>query len=343
MGVNYRGQYRPEHLEPFFPHEIVKMIIAVLCTLALLMFLVVLPVFLEQVGVHGISHVEEPADPSSTPAHIRPEWYFLGVYQYLKLMPSEILGISGKALGIFTQMIVVILLFLVPFWYPLRSAHVDRKDWPMGLVTFLLEWLVFLACAGAMLWLRSKIPAPYNDILHPMFVWPGLWVAAYVGAGLLIGRRRFADAWKWLKLLNIGVALIGFQGLVFLVVLGQGLSWTIRPVIAYLIGAGLFLAATVVIGWFVVRRAAGTDERLRGKLMTGFVTEGLILFLSLTIWAMWPVEGLFGAAGAHGETRRFLFAVGLMVFALTVLGAFLLNELRVVHRTLDAEERDKLE
>ena len=39
MGVDYREQYKPEHLEPFFPHEIVKMIIVVLCTLALLMFL----------------------------------------------------------------------------------------------------------------------------------------------------------------------------------------------------------------------------------------------------------------------------------------------------------------
>ena len=33
MGVDYREQYKPEHLEPFFPNEIVKMIIVVLCTL----------------------------------------------------------------------------------------------------------------------------------------------------------------------------------------------------------------------------------------------------------------------------------------------------------------------
>jgi len=343
MGVSYREQYKPEHLEPFFPNEIIKMIIVVLCTLALLMFLVVLPVFLEQLGIHGISHAEEPADPSSTPAHIRPEWYFLGVYQYLKLMPAEVLGISGKALGIFTQMIAVILLFLVPFWYPLRSAGVEKKDWRLGLLTFILHWLAFLLPVVGLLWLRGKMSPPSNDILHPMFFWPPLWVVTYIAVGLLMNRAGFGDAWKWLKLLSTGVMLVGFQGLVFLVVLGQGLSWIIDPALAYLVGGALFLAATIVILWFLVRRVAGADEHLRVKLMTGFATEGLLLFLSLTVWAMWPVEGLFVDQGAHSETRRFLFSVGLMVFALTILGAFLINELRVVHRTLDPEERDRLE
>jgi len=35
-----------------------------------------------------------PADPFQTPAHIKPEWYFLANYQTLKLFPSEFLGIA---------------------------------------------------------------------------------------------------------------------------------------------------------------------------------------------------------------------------------------------------------
>lgn len=33
---------------------------------------------------------EIPADPFDTPEHIKPEWYFLAAYQFLKIIPSEI-------------------------------------------------------------------------------------------------------------------------------------------------------------------------------------------------------------------------------------------------------------
>ena len=70
MGVDYRRQYKPEHLEPFFPHEIVKMIIVVLSTLAVLMFLVVLPTIFSFLGLEGYYHKAEPADPAVTPPHM---------------------------------------------------------------------------------------------------------------------------------------------------------------------------------------------------------------------------------------------------------------------------------
>ncbi|MHC4511563.1 MAG: hypothetical protein ACYTAO_21865 [Planctomycetota bacterium] len=312
MGVDYREQYKPEHLESFFPHEIVKMIIVVLCTLALLMCLAILPTYLENLGIQGIGHQEDPADPATTPPHIRPEWYFLAVYQYLKLMPSEVLGIGGKALGILTQMVVVALLFLVPFWYPLRAARVNKNDWRVGLSTLGLQWLVFLIPAAVLLWFRNRMPDPYRDIIHPMFVWPVLWIAGYVAAGCLMRKVRLSDAFGWLKLLNTGLILIGFQALIFFVVLGQGLSWAIGPATGYFIGLVL-------------------------------ITEGLVLFLGLTIWAMWPAGGLIPAEGTHGETRSFAYSVALMGLALAVFYAFLITELRTVHRTLKPEERDQLE
>ena len=58
MGVDYREQYKPQHLEPFFPHEIVKMVIVVLCTLAVLMFLVILPTVFDTAGLEGVFHEE---------------------------------------------------------------------------------------------------------------------------------------------------------------------------------------------------------------------------------------------------------------------------------------------
>jgi quinol-cytochrome oxidoreductase complex cytochrome b subunit len=343
MGVNYQEQYKPEHLEPFFPNEIVKMIIVVLCTLALLMFLVVLPTYLENLGIRGIVHVEDPADPTTTPPHIRPEWYFLAVYQYLKLMPSQVLGIGGKALGILTQMIVVILLFLLPFWYPLRAARVKKDEWRAGLLIFALQWFTFLIPAAVLLWFRSKMPDPYRDIIHPMFVWPVLWFAGYVAVGYLMRKVRLSNAFEWLKLLNTGVILIGFQALVFFVVLGQGLSWAVGPAIGYLTGLLLFAPLTIIIIWFLIKRISGTDQPIRVKLMAGLITEGLVLFLGLTIWAMLPEGGPPTAEGSHSEFRSFAYAVAVMVFALTVFYAFLITELRTVHRTLKSEERDQLE
>lgn len=343
MGVDYREQYEPRHLEPFFPHEITKMIIVVLCTLALLMFLVTLPTFLESLGVHGIAHAEDPADPGTTPPHIRPEWYFLAVYQYLKLMPSEVLGIGGKALGILTQMIVVALLILLPFWYPLRAARVNERQWHLGLMTFGLQWLAFLAPAVIFLWFRGIMPDPYRDIIHPMFVWPVLWIASYVAAGCLMYKTWLRDAFGWLKLLNTGLIFIGFQALIFFVVLGQGLSWAMGPATGYFIGLVLFLPAALIIVWFLIRRAGGNDANLRVKLMTGLITEALVLFLGLTIWAMWPVGGPVHGEGAHSEARSFAYSVALIVFALAVFYVFLITELRTVHRTLKPEERDQLE
>lgn len=43
---------------------------------------------------------EIPADPFDTPEHIKPEWYFLASYQFLKLVPSEIGSLLLQTLGI---------------------------------------------------------------------------------------------------------------------------------------------------------------------------------------------------------------------------------------------------
>lgn len=32
----------------------------------------------------------EPADPMNTPAHVKPEWYFLALYQLLKFLPKTV-------------------------------------------------------------------------------------------------------------------------------------------------------------------------------------------------------------------------------------------------------------
>ncbi len=56
------------------------------------------------------------ADPfAPAPAGIKPEWYFLFMFQTLKYLPAKILGLDGEVLGIMAFNIVALLLFLVPF------------------------------------------------------------------------------------------------------------------------------------------------------------------------------------------------------------------------------------
>lgn len=58
----------------------------------------------------------EKADPfAPAPAGIKPEWYFLFMFQTLKLIPAKILIFDGEVIGILAFGFVGLLLFLVPF------------------------------------------------------------------------------------------------------------------------------------------------------------------------------------------------------------------------------------
>ncbi len=79
------------------------------------------------VGVFGLFFplgLGEPADPMNTPAHVKPEWYFLALYQLLKFIP--------KTTGV---MIPVLGLILITIW-PFLDRKPDRSP---------LAWRIRLA------------------------------------------------------------------------------------------------------------------------------------------------------------------------------------------------------
>jgi len=58
----------------------------------------------------------EKADAfAPAPAGIKPEWYFLFMFQTLKLLPAKIWKFDGEVLGIMAFNVVALLLFIVPF------------------------------------------------------------------------------------------------------------------------------------------------------------------------------------------------------------------------------------
>jgi quinol-cytochrome oxidoreductase complex cytochrome b subunit len=61
-----------------------------------------------------------PADPLDTPLHVKPEWYFLALYQILKFVPSSVLGIEGPMFAVTMMVLAVLVVIIWPF--------LDRKE-----------------------------------------------------------------------------------------------------------------------------------------------------------------------------------------------------------------------
>jgi ubiquinol-cytochrome c reductase cytochrome b subunit len=76
-----------------------------------------------------------PANPMSTPEHIRPEWYFLAPYEMLKLIPNRFLGIA-------LQLVMVMVFILWPFIDKAKQHNLRKR--PLLLATFLGVIIIWL-------------------------------------------------------------------------------------------------------------------------------------------------------------------------------------------------------
>lgn len=63
------------------------------------------------------AHLGQPADPlAPTPVGIKPEWYFLFMFQALKKLPAHILGIEGELFGMLVFGLAGAFILLAPFF-----------------------------------------------------------------------------------------------------------------------------------------------------------------------------------------------------------------------------------
>ena len=115
--VQIQGMHEPHGWEdkpesqkpymPFFPNFILRDLLLWLIVLNVLAILAVM--FPWEVG--------HKADPTAAaPLGIKPEWYFLFMYQALRFFPSKILGFDGDTVGVLLFGIAGLLWLLVPFW-----------------------------------------------------------------------------------------------------------------------------------------------------------------------------------------------------------------------------------
>ncbi len=101
-------QHSTDDTIPFFPDHVKTEFYVVLGILAIVLIIAIAGL-IKPVGLG------EPADPLNTPLHVKPEWYFLSLYQILKKIPAMVLGIQGKTLGVVLPILLVVALFLWPF------------------------------------------------------------------------------------------------------------------------------------------------------------------------------------------------------------------------------------
>ncbi len=87
------------------------------------------------------------ADPfAPAPAGIKPEWYFLFMFQTLKLIPSKVWIIDGEVLGVIAFGVAALLWVLLPFFESQESSR--PKKWITGVAIFALAYITGMSIYG---------------------------------------------------------------------------------------------------------------------------------------------------------------------------------------------------
>jgi len=135
---------------PFYPHHFLKEVIVAYVAFGVLLLLVAL--LPPELG--------EKANPMSSPHHIKPEWYFLAMYQFLKLFPSQLWLIrdlpylsdtflaEGRAVSILLQGVGMLFIALIPFIDRGPERHPRRRPVIVGLGIVVLILTILMGFWG---------------------------------------------------------------------------------------------------------------------------------------------------------------------------------------------------
>lgn len=149
--IQRQGMHEPDYFKnlpqekkktiPFFPNFLLRDALLWLVVLNILLYLAVF--FPWELG--------DKADPfSSAPQGIRPEWYFIFMFQTLKFLPAHILFIEGEVFGVLFFTVIALVWLLIPFWESKIAS--DEKARPMkviGIVAIL--YIIVLTVLGYIL------------------------------------------------------------------------------------------------------------------------------------------------------------------------------------------------
>jgi cytochrome b6 len=123
---------------PFVPHFILREAFG--WTLALALLAALSAFFPWELGVK--------ADPfAPAPAGIRPEWYFLWMFQGLKYVPAHVMSIEGEAMALAVIGLIAVAGLTVPFWATTERTRAMAR-WGGVAILIMMAVLTLLAYRG---------------------------------------------------------------------------------------------------------------------------------------------------------------------------------------------------
>ncbi len=119
--------------EPFFPNVVYKDCILWLVVLGIVVtFATLLP-----------PEIGNKADPlAPPPENVKPEWYFLFLFQTLKLFPGEILGLNGEVIAVLLVALAILFFFLIPFFDKKSGQGLRSPAFTVISVAYLLYFVL---------------------------------------------------------------------------------------------------------------------------------------------------------------------------------------------------------
>lgn len=117
MSIPRSAEGKTNGTMPFFPDLFLRDLIIWLIVLGVVVTLAVL----------APPEIGRRADPlAPAPENIKPEWYFLFLFQTLKLFPGQIFYLNGETIAICLISCAILFFFLIPF-FDRRSARGERN------------------------------------------------------------------------------------------------------------------------------------------------------------------------------------------------------------------------
>ncbi|MBI2072667.1 MAG: cytochrome bc complex cytochrome b subunit [Gemmatimonadetes bacterium] len=123
---------------PFFPNFLLRDLVGWLSALAVLAAL----------AAYFPTELGQKADPfAPAPIGIKPEWYFMFMFQTLKYLPSYILGIEGEIVGVVGFGVGGLFLLLIPF-LDRRTARGEPSRLFTGIGVAIILYMIALTYLG---------------------------------------------------------------------------------------------------------------------------------------------------------------------------------------------------
>jgi cytochrome b6 len=123
---------------PFFPNFVMRDLLLWLIIINILSILAVF--FPWELGTKA-------NELTPAPAGIKPEWYFLFMFQTLKFIPSKVFFIDGEAFGIFLFALAGLFWFLIPFW-DRKTKSGETRYWITYLGVFVVIFIIVMSIIG---------------------------------------------------------------------------------------------------------------------------------------------------------------------------------------------------